>query len=714
LPSKGSRPAGAVVSASAIRSTSASRSRLLVAALLALASCALLGLAGPSPAAAAGAWLSVQALSEEGHETYVPVVAADSQGTVLAAWEQKEAVGTRIYTSVRPPGGAFAAAVAMSRAGATGQLPAVAFDSSGDAIAVWSGDGVIEASRRPAGGSFGEAQQLSGEGESANDPKVIFDSQGDAVVVWVSDSRVLPEVVRLEASVRPAGGSFGAPRQLDYLTPESMEQNVYISIGGLAADEQGDVFAAWSTSREELYGSEKQSSAIKAAISHAGSAFSEITTLAEKEGTLLSDDVVRSADIAADPQGEALVVWEHYSSTGQKIEAKIRPPEGPFETEPEIVSGEETSVSSPQVAFAGNGEATVVYTAPVGGKTGVVAVLRSVGGEFGLPRPVSESGVSSTYPTVLALANGETLVAWLRYEEPGQINAATRPVGGSFGAPRAVSPTGKGSGIGAPVLAADGYGDAVAIWRRLEANYTAEVAGYDNAGPALQGLSIPTTGTLGQSLGFSVSPLDVWSALGATSWDFGDGSTATGTSATHAYTTAGNFKVTVSSADVLGNLTSESGTVTVSPFIGKGPPPHPPTITHVSESHRVWRRGKRLARLEASVARSHRRPIGTTFSFTLDQDAKVRLLFTSRRSGRRVKGKCVAKTHNNRHKHACTRVVTRGKLAFSGKSGKNQVRFQGRLSRKRRLQPGRYTLVITAANSVGRSEPKRLHFRIVG
>jgi hypothetical protein len=91
----------------------------------------------------------------------------------------------------------------------------------------------------------------------------------------------------------------------------------------------------------------------------------------------------------------------------------------------------------------------------------------------------------------------------------------------------------------------------------------------------------------------------------------------------------------------------------------------------------------------------------------------VRLLFTIPRSGRRVKGKCVATTRKNRHRRTCKRTVKRGALRFSGHSGKNEVVFQGRLSRKKRLKPGRCTLVITATNSSGhRSNPKRLRFRI--
>jgi hypothetical protein len=71
----------------------------------------------------------------------------------------------------------------------------------------------------------------------------------------------------------------------------------------------------------------------------------------------------------------------------------------------------------------------------------------------------------------------------------------------------------------------------------------------------------------------------------------------------------------------------------------------------------------------------------------------------------------VAQTSENRRKRACTRTLTRGTLSFSGHSGLNQVLFQGRLSRSKKLKPGRYTLIITATNSAGNTTA-RLTFTI--
>jgi len=135
-----------------------------------------------------------------------------------------------------------------------------------------------------------------------------------------------------------------------------------------------------------------------------------------------------------------------------------------------------------------------------------------------------------------------------------------------------------------------------------------------------------------------------------------------------------------------------------------------PVIANVAQSHRSWREGNRLA----SFARKRRASLGTTFYFTLNEQASVRFAFTQQAGGRRVKGKCVAQTKKNRRKSACKRTVTEGALSFTGHAGTNKVSFQGRISASKKLSLGRYTLVVTAIATAGqRSQPKSLTFTIV-
>ena len=162
--------------------------------------------------------------------------------------------------------------------------------------------------------------------------------------------------------------------------------------------------------------------------------------------------------------------------------------------------------------------------------------------------------------------------------------------------------------------------------------------------------------------------------------------------------------------------TSPTEVITTRPAKLISPPPPapngtslPPEVQDVRQSTTRWREGNRLADITGAKT-----PTGTTFSFSLSEQATVTFGFAQRLSGSKVGGKCVTQTKQNRRKPACSRTVTPGSLTFMGHSGTNKVAFQGRISPVTKLKPGRYTLVITATNSAGvRSAPESLSFTIV-
>jgi hypothetical protein len=115
-------------------------------------------------------------------------------------------------------------------------------------------------------------------------------------------------------------------------------------------------------------------------------------------------------------------------------------------------------------------------------------------------------------------------------------------------------------------------------------------------------------------------------------------------------------------------------------------PPARPVVSNFKQSHSRWRGGTSLATISAKRKRP---PVGTTFTLTLSQAGTVKLVFTQGKK-------------------------TKGTLSMSAKKGKRTIKFQGRLSRKRRLALGRYTVTLTATNAHhATSTPKRLSFTIV-
>ena len=98
------------------------------------------------------------------------------------------------------------------------------------------------------------------------------------------------------------------------------------------------------------------------------------------------------------------------------------------------------------------------------------------------------------------------------------------------------------------------------------------------------------------------------------------------------------------------------------------------------------------ARSGASTARKP----GTVVSFTLSLGARVTFMAQHLVTGRRgAHGKCVARTHRNRKKKRCTRILSvSGSFSVTGVPGSNRLRFTGRL-KHHALAAGRYRLFAT-------------------
>jgi len=118
------------------------------------------------------------------------------------------------------------------------------------------------------------------------------------------------------------------------------------------------------------------------------------------------------------------------------------------------------------------------------------------------------------------------------------------------------------------------------------------------------------------------------------------------------------------------------------------------------------------SRLSAHGVKRTRLPVGTTFSFSLDQTAKVTLRFTRKGSGRRKSGRCVALSAAPARAPACALSLGAGNLSVDAQSGYNAVSFKGQTSTGN-LGAGSYTVTLTAVGLSGKpSPPGSLHFTV--
>lgn len=142
---------------------------------------------------------------------------------------------------------------------------------------------------------------------------------------------------------------------------------------------------------------------------------------------------------------------------------------------------------------------------------------------------------------------------------------------------------------------------------------------------------------------------------------------------------------------------------------GAGSPAAREVVSHLRIGAR-WRLGRALPAYDAARAVG----VGTTIGFSLSRAGTVQLEFLRSEPGRAVGGRCVAQTHANGHERRCVRQVVRGRLSHRAHAGASRLRFEGRLSPRRTLTPGRYTLRVTATDGSGsRSAPKTAVFTVL-
>ncbi|HSW87030.1 MAG TPA: hypothetical protein VLG49_05985 [Rhabdochlamydiaceae bacterium] len=127
---------------------------------------------------------------------------------------------------------------------------------------------------------------------------------------------------------------------------------------------------------------------------------------------------------------------------------------------PVTLSSVGVNASDPRVVMDSSGNVTAAWV-----ESGVIkAVMQPVGGSFGTPITISNTGSSS--PRLAVDPSGNVTAIWL---ESGVVSSATHPFGGSWSAEVAVS----SSTATTPALVVDSSGNAIAIWQRSNTIETA-------------------------------------------------------------------------------------------------------------------------------------------------------------------------------------------------------------------------------------------------
>lgn len=501
---------------------------------------ATLLLLGPvaAPAAAAPTWLAPTTLASAGTGGN-PAVASGPEGEAVAAWTF---TGNLVQASIHTAGGGWSAPVDLDP-GHAATAPKVAVGPRGEAVVAWetihtgSERGVDAATLSPGAETWSvptELMPISGP-QAGTSPEVAIGGNGEALVGWVAGSFGDES---LETSTLTPGGSWSAPTA----AITGAQQLLF----GVAVGPQGEAMAAWESFDAGGF-------ALHSASRAPGAAWSTPTEV-------MPTSVAVSPRVAIGPEGKTVAAWIAIVDGQEEVVAGTFA-DGTWSNLTAIgPAGIETT--NPQVAVGLGGTTVAVWELIGSGERVPEAAPLDSTGAWSTPVELSEAGTENAQPDVAIGPGGEAVATWLHYapsQNAAVVQASVLVPGGSWSAPADLTAPGETS---APTIASGPLGDPLAIWTTGEGGERiVRTATYDASPPVIRALTIPAETTTGQSSAFSVAAVDGWSAIGATAWNFGDGTTAEGAEVTHAYSLPGTFEVTVTVEDATGNAATASGTV---------------------------------------------------------------------------------------------------------------------------------------------------------
>lgn len=475
--------------------------------------------------------------------------AAGPQGQATALWTGQNNNPTLLATQ-RPAGGPSGAAQIIDRQANVTQ-PGVAFGPDASQVAVWTHATTTETggfSVAPAGGAFETARPFLAPNSAGFNHDLAMDASGRAMTVWAGDNAgttFQPRVAIFPIPNQSFSGSFNVGGETAFaatFTPH------------VAASPSGEVVAIWARqiTAGPLFG-------VRAAFGTTSS-FTLGTPVTISATSATSDFGL--SDVAIGPAGHAAAVWRQTVGGVATVKAAFRDPGGAFGAPVDVAGGPGSPADRPTVAVDAAGTATIAWVEGTGAAAVARSATRAAGAGVGAAQTVSDAGIRSSGLLDLDLdASGGATLGWLRTSGATfALEVARKAAGGQFGAPAAV--TGDATAF---ATAIEPGGNVFAAWT-APVSPTVDVlrvGGLDtDAPPVLASVDVPALAAIGSAAAFAVEASD-WSGLGQITWDFGDGATAAGARASHAYAAAGDYTVTVRVPDRAGNVATATRRVVV-------------------------------------------------------------------------------------------------------------------------------------------------------
>jgi PKD domain len=504
-------------------------------ATLAVALALLASLLAPATAAAAD-WQGAVTISPPGNATSVGL-AVNAAGDVAAlSWDNRD--GGRLALTRKPAGGAWSAPVAVA-VPLSLTFGLIGIDGAGNVTVVYTFGGATDVVTWPAGEPALRRTTLAAGLSSGS---LAIDAAGDAVLVGTSVTTPY-DTVTVGYRTR-AGGDFALRT---YAAPGLGANSMRAAINGA-----GTAVALF------------ESAGLKAVLRTASGDWPSVPETVE--GLLTISDGGDAVGI--DDAGNALVAFTYDTGTtpATAVRTAHRPAAtGIWEPSGDLSAGASAFVASLSVAATGN--AVLAWQYFEGAATSIrVASGTALTGTFPPGGEIVADGGSA--PVVIAGADGGAAVAWNQVTATGgSAPQASVRTAGAWGSVRTLMPQATDEvKPSITSIATDGHGSYAALGtvdNGVAQTIPLTLWFYDAVAPVVSVPAVSGASSARAPEAFSVTATDVWSAVGAPEWSFGDGTSATGLQVTHSYAEPGTYRASVSVTDGGGNAAAREVTVVV-------------------------------------------------------------------------------------------------------------------------------------------------------
>jgi hypothetical protein len=323
---------------------------------------------------------------------------------------------------------------------AFGDLPQLALGPAGAATAVWWGNdaagfSVVQARRIDASGALGPVVDVSAPGEGS-EPRVAVDASGDATVVLPgdagSDSIIRARRIDASGALGPVIDVSSTAMGADGFWPQ------------VAVDADGNATVVWAR--------------------HLASEYVVQARRLEADGTLgpihdlsAAADLIGDIAIAADPAGDAFMVWSWFDGPGGHIQARRLRSDGTLSATADITDPGDGG-NRAQVALDAAGLPAIAWEHG----DGRIQARRGVAG-MGLSPVIDLTGpgVDGDQPRLALDSSGDAAVVWSGWDGSEQ-QVTLRRLTAAAELEDAL-PVGPGE---EPAVAVDPAGAATVLWRR--------------------------------------------------------------------------------------------------------------------------------------------------------------------------------------------------------------------------------------------------------